>query len=698
MKLILLSLSLLLMQSTHAQKTVAPILRIDKITIARDSFGVPHIFAPTDPEVAYGLAWAHAEDDFNTIQTLILTGKGKLATHLGKKGASVDYVVGLLNTKATVKAQIGQMDPAFIDLIKGYLAGLHAYAKAHPSELLNKHVFPVTLEDYLSAGVFSVAVFCGVDKALPKILNGSVPAIPIFTGEGSNAFAVNASKSASGENMLVINAHQPIEGATAFYEAHLQSETGWNIIGGLFPGAPLIFHGATPNIAWAHTVNMQDKIDMYQLQTDKQHPGKYKVDGNWLKLEKRRVKLSIKGVPIPIFKAAYTSIYGPTAATPSGQYFSMRLPSLMDAGALQQWYAMNKAQNYTQFKAALNQNHLAMFNIVYADKNDTIFYISNSKMPYRNPDTSYHWNATVPGNTMATLWTKFKPLNELPQYLNPKSGYLYNTNHSPFLATAENENLNRAKFDVNDGYELTHNNRSRRAKDLIDQLDKISYADLKRIKFDRQLPNPILYPYGYTSDTLFMVDESKHPQLAPLITSLKKWDHNAVAESNGALIYNLAYYSIPKLMGGRKNSDEAKSDKLSMTEAVATFQYAHDYLMKNFNRLDVTLGDMQKLVRGDEEWPQGGMPDVLAAVQGQAYGTEGKRKMVSGDAYIGFVKFPKNGGLPLIETVNTFGASSVKGNKHFADQRPLYQAQQLKKMTLDKNEVLKNAESVYHPQ
>ncbi len=82
----------------------------------------------------------------------------------------------------------------------------------------------------------------------------------------------------------------------------------------------------------------------------------------------------------------------------------------------------------------------------------------------------------------------------------------------------------------------------------------------------------------------------------------------------------------------------------------------------------------------------------------QAFGTEGKRKMVSGDAYIGFVKFPKNGGLPLIETVNTFGASSIKGNKHFADQRPLYQAQQLKKMTLDKNEVLKNAESVYHPQ
>jgi acyl-homoserine-lactone acylase len=106
---------------------------------------------------------------------------------------------------------------------------------------------------------------------------------------------------------------------------------------------------------------------------------------------------------------------------------------------------------------------------------------------------------------------------------------------------------------------------------------------------------------------------------------------------------------------------------------------------------------MQRLVRGDENWPQGGMPDVLAAVQSEPFGA-GQRKMNSGDAYISLVRFPKNGGLPLIETVNTFGASSVKGNKHFADQRPLYQAQQLKKMTLDKTEVLKNAESIYHPQ
>jgi acyl-homoserine-lactone acylase len=106
---------------------------------------------------------------------------------------------------------------------------------------------------------------------------------------------------------------------------------------------------------------------------------------------------------------------------------------------------------------------------------------------------------------------------------------------------------------------------------------------------------------------------------------------------------------------------------------------------------------MQRLVRGDENWPQSGMPVVLAAVQTEPFGN-GQRKMNSGDAYIGFVRFPKDGSLPLIETVNTFGASSVKGNPHYADQRAMYQAQQVKKMTLDKEEVIKKAERTYHPQ
>lgn len=101
------------------------------------------------------------------------------------------------------------MDPKFLQLVQGYLLGLEAYGMAHPSEILNKHVFPIALEDYIATTMFSVAIFCGVDKTLPKILDGSIPSLPGFTGEGSNAFAIKGSKSATGEPMLVINAHQP---------------------------------------------------------------------------------------------------------------------------------------------------------------------------------------------------------------------------------------------------------------------------------------------------------------------------------------------------------------------------------------------------------------------------------------------------------------------------------------------------------
>jgi len=682
-KLLALCLLPLLVQAQQ------PLIRKDRITIARDSYGVPHIFAPTDPEVAYGLAYAHSEDDFKTIQTLILTGKGKLGTYLGKKGAPVDFVFGLLNTRKVVDQQIKSMDPKFLQLIQGYLNGLEAYGKAHPSEVLNKHIFPIAIEDYIATSMFSVAIFCGVDKTLPKILDGSIPSLPGFTGEGSNAFAIKSTKSASGEPMLVINAHQPIEGATAFYEAHVQSEEGWNILGGLFPGGPLIFHGTTPNLAWAHTVNFQDKIDVYQLQTDKAHPGQYKVDGEWLPLLKRKIKLSIKGIPIPVSKTAYESIYGPTVKSPNGTYFSIRLPSLMDAGALQQWYAMNRSTNFTEFKAALNQNHLPMFNIMYADKEDNIFYISNGKMPYRN--AKYNWASTLPGNTRETLWEKFKPLSELPQHLNPAAGYLFNTNHSPFMATAVNENLDPANYDKYDGYETYHNNRSQRAKELIDTYDKISLEDLKRIKFDRQLPAKILYPYGLDASVLFTLDPIKYPATATVIKGLKEWNHVTNIESVGALYYNIAYY------GAAKIRHTASKDPLTESEAVELTQYVQDFLMKHYGRLDVTLGEFQRLKRGDQDWPLAGMPDVLAAVMSEPFG-ESKRKMISGDAYIGFVKFPKGGGLPLIETVNTFGASSHPESKHFADQRELYQAQKTKRMTLDKDEVLKNAEKIYHPE
>ena len=228
------------------------------ITIARDSFGVPHIFAHTDAEVAYGLAWAHAEDDFNTLQLVVLSGKAKLGSALGKKGAQADYVVNLLRCRQLVDKQWNGLSLDFVALIKGYVAGLNAYALAYPKQIKYKHAFPFDEKEYLTAVVFSISIFCGVDKTLPQILAGNIATIG-FASQGSNAVAFHSSRTTTGEAFLAINAHQPVEGPTAFYEAHLQSEEGWNMLGGLFPGG--CQSGPTPRTVTLDPSPIERSID-----------------------------------------------------------------------------------------------------------------------------------------------------------------------------------------------------------------------------------------------------------------------------------------------------------------------------------------------------------------------------------------------------------------------------------------------------
>ena len=657
------------------------------ITIARDSFGIPHVFAPTDPEVAYGIAWAHAEDDFETLQLVVLSGKGKLGTGLGKKGAEGDYVIKLLRIRQTVEEQWNTLSPDFVTLIKGYVAGLNAYAKKYPGKVKYKKAFPFTEKDYMTAVVFSISLFCGVDDALPQILGGKVATIPGFNPQGSNAFAMNSVKTTTGESFLAINAHQPNTGPVAFYEAHLQSEQGWNMLGGLFPGGCLIFHGTNENLGWAHTVNYQDKLDIYQLEMNPANKNQYKFDGQWIDLEVNKAKLKVKGIPVTISKKIYWSKYGATLKTGKG-VFSLRVPATMDIKALEQWYRMNKAKNFTEFYKALSMTSLPMFNIMYADRYDTIFYISNGKMPKRNPDPKYNWKSTLPGNTSATLWTEFKSIKELPQYINPPSGYLFNTNHSPFLATDKVYNLDKNKFDRTDGWETYHNNRSQRVTELINS-EKTDYTTFKRIKFDQQLPKELKYTYSI--DSMLNLNAADFPQLKDVITTFQAWDRKSIASSKGAAVFLLTYYYLADRLKG------VPSRKITKAEAAETYQYVYDYMLKYFGKTDLTLGDIQKLVRGDEERPAWGFPDVLAPSFSEPY-KNGMRKVTGGDAYICFVRYPRDGGLPKIESVNTFGASMDPSSPHFKDQWGMFQAQQTKPMTLDKTEVLIKARAVYHPE
>ncbi len=676
-----LLVSLLFIANLFSQTPINP----TRIDIVRDSFGVPHIFAKTDPEVAYGLAWAEAEDEFGSMQQLLLPVKGLMGKVLGKQGAAGDYAFALFRCKEITEEKWNTLSPAFIQYITGYVQALNHYAATHKSEVLNKNLFPITIKEYISSSVFALTIFNGGDGALKRIFSNTEPPAPEYNKKGSNSAAVLNTKTTTGESFLLINAHQPNTGPQAFYEAHIRSEEGLNVLGGLLAGAPCILHGVNENLGWAHTVNYCDRIDEYQLQMNPDNDMQYMFDGQWTNLEVKTVKLGIKGIPIKIKRKIYWSKYGATMKNKTG-FYSIRLGANMKIGALDQWYQMDKAKNYTEFYAALSKQELSMFNIMYADKHDTIFYINNAAMPVRNE--GYKWTGTVPGNTSKTLWTNFRKLSELPQYINPKSGFLFNTNHSSFLATAPEDNLKFASYPKEDNWENYSLNRNVRFMELFPQNEKLSYEKFKSIKFDQQLP--AILQYNFNIDSMFFLNENEYPQYASIISTFKNWDKKGNTESKGAAIFLLSYEYLKKKFQGKSKR------KITKGEADETFEYVNNYMQTNFGRTDIALGDLQKLVRGNREYSLGGFPDVLSPQWTEPM-KNGRLKSIGGDGLIMFVRFSKDS-LPKIETINMYGASSHPESKHFDDQVEMYLQQKTKPMTLDKQEVYKNAVKIYHPE
>ena len=120
MKNILFLLALACTFSVQAQTTFDP----SKIDIVRDEFGVPHIFAKTDAEVAYGLEWATAEDDVDNAQFMLSAMRGQLGAKQGVDGAKIDFAVQFFGVVDYVEEHYEESIPEDLKrLLEGAAAG-----------------------------------------------------------------------------------------------------------------------------------------------------------------------------------------------------------------------------------------------------------------------------------------------------------------------------------------------------------------------------------------------------------------------------------------------------------------------------------------------------------------------------------------------------------------------------------------------
>ena len=661
------------------------------IEIVRDPYGVPHIYGKTDADTAYGLAWAHSEDDFMTIQKAYLAGNQLLSRHLHNDGVIVDFLTQFIESEKTVDRLFNTLSEDFIKILEAYSQGINRYAELNPEKILVKELFPITPRKMLHYSFLQLFISNGADKLVSKIIsNNTMDLSNLGINEdiqGSNTFAFNNNKTKNGETYLAINTHQPLDGPNSWYEVHLNSEEGTNILGATFAGAPCVLTGVNENLAWTHTVNYPDKADLFKLKMHDSKKNVYLVDGKEYPLEvyKAKLKYRILGVNININKKYYKSIFGPTLKNKSG-YYSVRTPSLYNIRALEQWWKMNKAKSFDEFYSVLNMKSIPGYNIGYADKNDTIFYISNGIIPIRNEKND--WTKIVDGSKSENLWEEYYDIKDLPQVVNPKSGFIYNANHSPFKSTGNSENPKEEDFSKTMNYETYDNNRSTRIRNLINLNESINYEKFKEIKYDNKLPRPLNYSF-LDVNSLWKINDEKYPEISDVILNIQKWDMATNSNSIGAANYAVLYYILINKFKGIKDKKI-----FSEIEIIELLSETKTYLLKYFDSIDIELGDFQKLVRGEKEIGIFGLPDVVTAMKGTAY-EDGKIKITHGESYISLVKF-KNGEVD-IETVVSYGASDNPNSKHYNDQMDLYSKFKTKKMTLDKVEVYKKGVKVYNP-
>ena len=670
--------------------SIAQNINTNNIEIIRDSFGVPHIYTKTDAELGYGLAWVHSEDDFKTIQEAYLAGNSLLSKYIGLRGAPVDFLSQLIRSDEIIDSLYNTIDKNFIEVVKGYAQGINRYAELNPKEVLVKKLFPITPKKMLKYSFLQLFISSEGDRAVKAIFENNFKSLNFQRRNelGSNLFSFSTNKTRNGETYMAVNTHQPLDGPTSWYEVHLESEEGTSIIGATFAGAPCVLTGTNKNLAWTHTVNRPDKTDIYQLEMVKNSKRKYFFDDKILKLKKYRGKAFIKilGIPIKVGKKYYSSVYGPTLKNKTG-FFSVRTGSLFKVRGLEQWWKMNKASSFKEFYSILEMNEIPGYNIGYADKDDNIFYISNGLIPKRN--NKYKWTDVLPGNTSETLWTEYYKTSELPQVINPKSGYIYNANHSPFKSTSLNENPNPKHFNSNMGFETFDNNRSTRIFELVESLDAINYKDFKTIKYDNKFPTPFNYNFMDINKIMEM-DPKNYPEISDLLEQIQKWDRVTDANSTGAGAYAMFYYTLAEKYFYKSYYDRNFSKDL----IADCLKDVKEKMIKYFNSSTVKLGEYQKLVRGNKEIPIFGMPDVITAMTASKY-RNGKIQVTHGESYIQLVKFSNKG--VEIESIISYGSSDHKDSPHYNDQMELYSKFKTKKMSFDKDYILKNARTTYNP-
>ncbi|HKQ79607.1 MAG TPA: penicillin acylase family protein [Blastocatellia bacterium] len=524
------------------------------VTIYRDSFGVPHVFGKTDASVVFGLMYAQCEDNFWQLESDIIRSIGRAAEIEGEKGLANDLAYRAFEVEKLSKDEYQRLGAKSKALCDAFAAGLNYFIARNP-QIKPRLITRFEPWSVLAANRFGrISGISRIGLKPEEIRLGALePARgsqtehrdpnldfaalqPWFDEpqgeflEGSNMWAIAPSKSASGNTMLLINPHVGFFGGGQRYEAHLRSDEGMNVYGFAILGTPYIRSGFTPDLGWSHTNNYADTADGYLETFDNpENPLAYRYGDGYRTAVEWTEELKVKtenGIETRRYRFRKTH-HGPVIGSQDGKQVAARVARLEEGGELQQRFAMNRARNFAEFKAALSQLSLTGSNTIYADRAGNIFYVHGNAVPRRN--AKFDWTKPVDGRDPETEWfgeasKRYHALDELPHLLNPKSGFLQNCNSTPFLTTLEG---NPRKEDFPKYLAPEEDTpRAKSSRRILTEKEKFSFDEWTRAATDTVVNEAATAITQMTAALSRAQDEDKalFDNVRPVMKELADWD------------------------------------------------------------------------------------------------------------------------------------------------------------------------------
>lgn len=702
--------------------------RADTITIIRDDWGVPHIYGKTDADAVFGLMYAQAEDDFNRVETNFINSQGRLAEAEGEKEIWRDLRMKLFIDPADMKAKYNE-SPAYLKaLMDAWAGGLNFYLATHPAvkpRVITRFEPWMALSfsegsiggDIERVNLTQLEAFYGEKK--PETKKAAVfPAgvEPLVEPTGSNGIAVAGMNTASGKAMLLINPH------TSFFfreEAQVVSEEGLNAYGALTWGQFFIYQGFNDKAGWMHTSSSVDNIDEYLETITQKADGSYtyKVGNDDKPLVAKKITVPYKtdtGMATREF-TTYRTRRGPVVRSVNEKgetkWVSVRLME-EPMKALMQSFGRTKARTLDDYKKVMNAHTNSSNNTLYANADGDIAYFHSNFIPKR--DDSFDWTKPVDGSNPKTEWNGVLSFDESPNVVNPKNGWVYNTNNYPFSAAGPGNSPEQSAFPkyVDAGSE---NPRGVHAIGVLDGKKGFTLETLiSNAAFDSYQPEfEIQIPLLLKAHAAAPASNPLKARTAEAIKVLKDWDYRwsaasvpqSVATFYGDDLWTRVQADARKAGVSVYEYMKARATPQQRLESLAA---AVDKLTADFGKWQTPWGDINRFQRNDGAIVQkfdDSKPSTpvmfpsarygsLASFGARAYPGTKKWYGTSGNSFVAVVEF---GERVRAKAVTAGGLNSAPGSKHFNDQAERYATGNLRDVYFYREQLAGHTEREYKP-